>query len=132
MAFTTTGKANINVTPLIDVLLVLLIIFMVITPTHPVGLNAQLPQPAPDSPQNSNAPDPSVVIRIGRDLAVTINSEATSFEALGDRLRLIFKTRSQKAVFVKAHADTEFLHVARAIDIARDAGIDNVGLLGTK
>lgn len=119
---------GINVTPLIDVLLVLLIIFMVITPGQPVGLAATVPQPPSDRP-NSGGPDSTVVVQIDRNRQVTINSEVTDLDKLGDRLREIFKARATRVVFVKADRDLEFREVAKTIDIARGAGIDAVGLL---
>ena len=117
-----------NVTPLIDILLVLLIIFMVVTPLRPVGLEAQTPQPSPSQPRHAG-PDRTVVVSIGRELDVTINSEAVDFGRLGARLTDIFRIRANRAVFVRASADVEFQHVARAIDIARAAGMERVGLL---
>ena len=130
MAATLTQKGSaigiINVTPLIDVLLVLLIIFMVITPTQSVGLGAAIPQPASDS---RNA-ERTVVVQIDKQLGVSINSEPVTMERLGDRLGEIFRSRAERVVFVKADREVEFLHVARAIDIAKGAGITTVGLLG--
>lgn len=122
---------DINMTPLIDVLLVLLIIFMVIAPTRTVGLEAAVPQPAHDRPE-SLGPDRSVVVQIDKNLALTINSEPVDLERLGNRLVEIFKARAERVVFVKADRDVEFQHVARTIDIAKDAGIQTVGLLGDK
>jgi len=122
------ARAYINMTPLIDVLLVLLIIFMVVSPTTSVGLEALIPQPSPEA----NVPDRTVVVRIDRNLAITINSEPTGVAELGERLSGIFKARAEKALFLKAHPDIEFQHVAKAIDIAKGAGLEKIGLLGDK
>jgi biopolymer transport protein ExbD len=119
---------GMNVTPLIDVLLVLLIIFMVITPIQPAGLGVAVPQPSSDRP-DPGVPDRTVVIQIDNQMKVTINSEPTDFEKLGGRLAEIFKSRGERTVFVKAGRDLEFRHVARAIDIAKGAGIASIGLL---
>jgi len=116
-----------NIVPLIDVLLVLIIIFMVLTPKVPTGLPTLIPQPAPKSnPQ----PEPStVVVQVMSGGKVMINEDRSDWNALGTRLSDIFKDRADKVAFVKGDKDVSFEQVARAIDIMRGAGIKHVGLI---
>jgi len=122
-------KSDINMTPMIDVLLVLIIIFMVITPLTPKGLEALVPQPPPPGQKQTLSDQRTVVIVIDADHSYKINSDPTTEAGLGPRLEEIFKTRAERVVFVKGDPNLDFLWVARAIDIAHGAGIDKVGLM---
>ena len=120
------AKADINMTPMIDVLLVLIIIFMVITPLTPKGLEAIVPQPAQPN-QQTDADQRTVVISINKDKSMMINKEPTDEAKLGPRLEEIFKTRAERVIFVKGDPDLEFQSIAKVIDIAKGVGIDKVG-----
>ncbi len=124
--------AEMNVVPLIDILLVLLIIFMVITPLTPKGLDTLVPQPNPNAQQNQDLENKTVVVQVLKDNKVKINNEDATWDGLGPRIEQIFKDRAEKIAFVKGDNDVLFADVAHAIDIMRGSGIDKVGLITAK
>src|ERR1700748_2334793 len=125
-------QSSINLAPMICILLVLLIIFMAISPVSPHGLDALAPQPPPPNQKQQDNNDRTVVIVIDAQGNVKINQTDAAWDKLGDQLIDIFKTRAEKVVFVKGDKDLEFQKVADAIDIAKGAGIDKVGLMTPK
>ncbi len=123
---------DINVTPLIDVLLVLIIIFMVIQPLHPSGLKALVPQPNHQK-QQPQQNDPTIVVQVLDHGVLKVNQTPVTWDTLGSELANIYKTRAQKVLFVKGDDDIPFALIAHAIDITK--GVDPsimVGILTPK
>lgn len=127
-------NSDINVTPMIDVLLVLLIIFMMIVPTTPHGLEAMAPQP----PKNKNA-EPNqntIVVQVLGSAAgqptYKINQDVVAFGNLQNRLNQIYAVRAQKIMFIKGDPDLNFQSVAQVVDIGHAVGVDHIGIITPK
>lgn len=121
-----------NIVPLIDVLLVLIIIFMVITPRTPTGLQTIVPQPPPPNQKQTEPDNRTIVVQVMNGGKLKINQDDSNWNDLGPRLFDIFKERADKIAFVKGDDNVSFAEVARAIDIMRGSGIDHVGLITAK
>jgi biopolymer transport protein TolR len=131
MAMNVGGKkgamADINITPYIDILLVLLIIFMVITPIRQMDLDVKVPQ---TSDEPNAEPDPSVIVVTVSDSAqIAINNEATNISALGTKLQELYSKRANKNMFISASGKLPYGDVVKVIDIAKGAGVGDIGLL---
>ncbi len=119
--------SDMNVVPLIDILLVLLVIFMII-PKHSVGLDALIPQQSTQPPDKAVI-DYVVVVQVLADGTLRINQEPVSWDKLGSRIEEIFKLRATRVAFIRGDQPVEFGVVAKAIDVMRSSGIASVGLL---
>jgi biopolymer transport protein TolR len=147
MGFSTAGGGSfstgpkMNVTPLIDVLLVLIIVFMIVViEQKPTGLQTELPQPSKPTDNRIPPPQATIVIQIHHAMPgtnplqpahpqVMVNDEAIDWDHLHDRLRDIYAIRIERVAYLKADDDIEFQDLADVIAIARTAGVDRVGLL---
>jgi biopolymer transport protein ExbD len=140
MAMTTGGggsfSSDINVTPMIDILLVLLIIFMVIVPVTPKGLDALVPQPPKDKTQQQQPNDRTIVVQVlyrpGQAPAYKINETDVTHAELLSKLTDIYANRAERVMFVKGDDDVDWRYVADVIDIGHAANVDHIGLMTPK
>ena len=126
-------SAEMNVTPLVDVLLVLLIIFMITPRTDPHGMQTQVPQES-EKTAKEKPPESTIVLQVlhatNDRASLRLNQEEVAWETLAPRLREIYKQRATKVMFIRGDKQVEFFHVARAMDLTRAADRDiAIGLL---
>ena len=121
------AMAEINVTPLVDIVLVLLIIFMVLTPSMLKLLEGKVPSKSEesDAPQTSSA----VVVRYTATREVSINGQPVALDALAEKLRTRLRGRRQKVVFFKAEDDAPYGEVVHLMDIARGSGAETLAVI---
>jgi len=121
--------SDVNVVPLIDILLVLLVIFMII-PHRQMGLQANLPQPA--GPRDPVASPEPIVVQLAADGTVRINGSVVPLDGLRGRLERIFALRAHRVAFLQGDRSLEFQAVAQVLDLMHLAGISPVGLLSSE
>ena len=123
-------SSDINITPYIDILLVLLIIFMVIQPTIQYDLQARVPQEMPeDLPEDLIIKSDAIVVSIDAQGRLRINQDDATLDQLGAQLFGIYSARANKNMFIQGDADLPFGDVVNIIDIAKGAGVGDVGLM---
>jgi biopolymer transport protein ExbD len=127
---------EINVTPMIDILLVLLIIFMVIVPVTPKGLDALVPQPPKNPQQQPPQNDRTIVVQVlyrpGQAPAYKINDTDVNHGDLLGKLTDIYANRAERVMFVRGDDDVNFAYIADVIDIGKAANVDHIGLMTPK
>jgi biopolymer transport protein ExbD len=122
-------KADINMTPMIDVLLVLIIIFLVISPTMSRGLHTLVPQSADTTQPEPAEPAHDIVVTVRADGSVLLNQEPLDLPTLEARLIRLYRTGPNEVLFIRGERGLEFGKVAAVIDMARGAGVIRVGLM---
>ena len=122
-------RADINVTPLVDVVLVLLIIFMVIAPMLDKVIPIQVPEEAEHEPEPQEKPNDQVIVRLEADGSIFVNKTAVQFEELDQKLWDVFRSRGEKVVFFDGHKEANYESVVQILDAMKSAGIKTIGIV---
>ncbi len=118
--------SEINITPFVDVMLVLLVIFMVTTPMMETGVPLQLPRASAKALPKAEKP---VTLSVTKETRVFINKEEIPYSQLKARLKDFFRTRKRKEVFIRADGELPYAVVAKTMATVKAAGIDRIGLV---
>jgi len=118
--------SEINVTPLVDVMLVLLVIFMVTAPFMEQGIPIQLPKAKTKAIEKGESP---VVLTLTKENRIYLNKEEVYLTTLSGRLQILFRTRAKKELFIRADGGLPYANVAQAMAIVKNSGIDKIGLV---
>ena len=121
-------EPNINVTPLIDVLLVLIIIFMVVAPSKPSKFETKIPQKPQNEAQNVTPPDDLLMVTVEPNRSLKLNSLEMTHDELGKRLTSELENRPDKTVFIKAPQKVHYGDIVKVIDVVKGAGAEPIGL----